>query len=411
MPKIGAAGAADRIILLDGLRGLALFGILIANIRSLSGWAYMEEARQVELAGAAITYWDQFFHYFLIDGKFYTIFSLVFGVSFFLQMERLSTKTDFAGRIFMRRMLVLLGIGLVHIIFVYHGDILTLYALVGMILLLARNWSDRALLIAAVILLLTPLAAASITYLTQQPIDTGLNDLGVKIAIALGARMSDDQIAWFLREDMQGYLSKAMSFWLWRIDYMIVSFRFFKVLAMMLLGLWAGRHILANGLLDNRRLLKRICVWGLIIGLPTNLAYAMTGGFKGQTSPDYLQMTIFYLGVAPLGLAYAAGFALAWPKAKRWLGVLAAPGRMALTNYLMQSVLCVTIFYGIGFGFMGQVPPQGFYAIGCAIFAVQIILSNWWLAHFGQGPMERLWRLGTYGRAKTGSLVDAPASA
>jgi uncharacterized protein len=103
------------------------------------------------------------------------------------------------------------------------------------------------------------------------------------------------------------------------------------------------------------------------------------------------------IGTVPLALAYAAGFALAWPAASRWLGVFAAPGRMALTNYLTQTVVGIVVFYGIGFGLVGRLPLLAIYGVAVLLFTAQVVVSRWWLARHAQGPMEYLWRRWTYG--------------
>jgi uncharacterized protein len=278
-----------------------------------------------------------------------------------------------------------------------------------MILVTMRNWRDRTLLVAAGLLIATPVVWAAVVAVTHQPFTTGLIEVGYNIALAWGARPDDTIIDLLLRGDRAGYLIKVASFWLFRIDYLITSFRFARVLGIMLLGLVVARKLLADGLLTDRRLLWRIFGGGLMIGIPTNVALALMGGEKGQLSPDYLTTTCLYaIGVVPLGLAYASGFILLWPKAQPYLRLLAAPGRMALTNYLIQSVLGVWIFYGIGLGLMTKLPPAEVYLIALAIFAGQVVLSNWWLTRFRQGPMEWLWRWGTYGRAQPMLVQAAP---
>jgi uncharacterized protein len=163
-----------------------------------------------------------------------------------------------------------------------------------------------------------------------------------------------------------------------------------KVFGIMLIGMALGRRLVAGTLLEDRKLLWRMVIWGALIGFPFSIAYALDAK-AGQDSVTAI------LGTAPLGFAYAAAFALLWPHAK-WLAVLAPPGRMALTNYLMHTLLGITIFYGVGFGLVNHLPPLGFYAVALAIFAFQILFSRWWLSRFAQGPMEWLWRRGTYGK-------------
>lgn len=120
---------AERVDVLDALRGLALFGILLANILYWSGWSMVTDAQRLHWAGADVVLWQYRFHHLLVDGKFYTVFSLLFGVGFALQLERLARRGHDGLRIYRRRVLVLLGIGLVHSYLIWDGDILTLYAL------------------------------------------------------------------------------------------------------------------------------------------------------------------------------------------------------------------------------------------------------------------------------------------
>jgi len=158
----------------------------------------------------------------------------------------------------------------------------------------------------------------------------------------------------------------------------------------MLLGMIAGRRLMAGTLLGNRRLLWSLLIGGLVIGLPPTLVYMHLPPHSQASWPSLV-------GTAPMGIAYGAAFLLAWPHATRVLGVLSPVGRMALTNYLTHSVLGALLFYGIGLGLMGRVSIEQVYLIGIAIYAAQILLSRWWLSGHKQGPMETLWRRMTYG--------------
>jgi uncharacterized protein len=180
----------------------------------------------------------------------------------------------------------------------------------------------------------------------------------------------------------------------------VETWRVPKVLGIMLLGLWVGRRLAAGTLLDDRRLQWRVLLVGLVVGLPASVVYAWTPGL-GQASWPSL------VGTVPLGLAYAAAFALAWPHAKGWLGAFVAPGRMALTNYLTHSVLGVLVFYGIGFGLTGRLSIAATYAYATCLFAAQVLFSRWWLSRHAQGPMEALWRRWTYGRPVNGTAASS----
>ncbi|HEY0116862.1 MAG TPA: DUF418 domain-containing protein [Allosphingosinicella sp.] len=396
MEQSAAAPARDRIELLDALRGFALFGILLANILYWSGWIFLEEPQRVALAGEASTHAQHLFHLTLVDGKFYTLFSLLFGIGFSLQLARLQSRGVDGIRIFRRRLLVLLGIGLIHMVLIWDGDILTLYALLGLLLPWFRNWGDRHLLIAAVLLILSPIAGVALfEALGWQP-HVAINGLGDSIGASLGGNPKDP-VGWLQRSDPQAFLAWVLGGWPYAIGTRIESWRIPKVLGIMLLGLVLGRRLAAGGLLDDRRLMWMALAGGLAVGLPFSLAYALTADAT-QTSLSSM------LGTVPLALAFGAGFVLVWPRAKGMLGLLAYPGRMALTNYLMHSLLGILLFYGIGFGLIGRLPPAGFYPIALAILAAQVVFSRLWLARFDQGPMEALWRRLTYGRGRAKPL-------
>ena len=397
----GATARGERIEILDALRGFALFGILMANILYWSGWIMMTEGQRVALAGAEGAAWQYRFHHLLVDGKFYTIFSLLFGAGFALQIARLTTRGEEGLRIYRRRVLVLLAIGLAHSWFVWDGDILTLYALLGLVLPWFHDWRERSLLIAAALLIFAvpPLGMLLFSALGWQP-EQHLYGLGATIAAAHGADPSPDKaIEWMRREDGASHFAWLMSgppfSWGLRIE----TWRIPKVLGIMLVGMAVGRRLAAGTLLDDRALLRRVLLLGALVGIPAGVAYAAIPGLGQRAWPSLV-------GTVPLALAYAAAFVLAWGWAKPVLRHLAPVGRMALTNYLAHSFIGAFLFYGIGLGLVGHLRPPAFYAVALAIFAVQILFSRWWLSRHEQGPAEALWRMATYGRRRT---TAAPA--
>lgn len=402
MTKERESPSGDRIELVDALRGFALFGILLANILYWSGWVLVTPTERLAMADANVQVWQYRFHHLLIDGKFYTLFSLLFGAGFAIQLDRLARRGADGLRIYRRRVLILLAMGLVHSWLIWDGDILTLYALLGLVLPLFIRWSDRALLIgAATLIFVVPIAGITLfDALGWQP-ELWFFGLSDRITQALGVVPGPDLALRLLRSDdltslMTWTLSGTPYSWGLRLE----SWRIPKILGIMLVGMWVGRRLAAGTLAGDRRLLWRIMGLALLIGLPANLAYALTPGL-GQAS------TASVIGTVPLAFAYAAGFALLWPKARPWLGLFAAPGRMALTNYLLHSLIGALIFYGIGLGLIGKLSPPGFYAIAVTIFAAQTSLSHWWLAHHAQGPMEALWRRWTLWRQPLTKTVAA----
>lgn len=388
------ASAAERIVAIDALRGFALAGILAANSLYWSGWDFLSEAQAIALYGAEATRQLGYWHKFLVDGKFYTIFSMLFGLGFPLQLARLEARGADGLRIFRRRLAVLLGIGAFHLLLIWDGDILTLYALLGFLLPWFRNVPDRSLLLWAAGCLLLPLAAAPLFAAMGWAPWRALFGLADALYPELGGPNAD-LVGHLQRPDWGSFFHWKSVGWIIRIHNLLDWWRIPKVLGAMLIGMWVGRRLIAGTLPGDRRLLWRVLAAGLAIGLPASWLYATTPN-TGQNSWGSM------IGTAPLGLAYAAAFALAWPRAQPVLGWLAAPGRMALTNYLAQSLLGSAIYLGIGFGLAGHAPPSTLYAIAAAIFALQVIWSHLWLARFRQGPMEWLWRRLTYAGARAG---------
>lgn len=399
--RAAASSAKERIELLDALRGFALFGILAANILVFSGWTFMSAEERAGLAGAGAAELQHVLHKLLIDGKFYTIFSLLFGAGFAIQLERLTRRGADGLQVYRRRALILLAIGLVHCWLIWDGDILVLYALLGLVLPWFHRLPDRALLAwSAALIFAVPFAGIALFRAMGWPADLGLLSFSDRVAVAIADVDPKDGVRWLRRDDFQAWLAWVVSgpFFSWGLK--LMSWRIAKVLGIMLLGMWIGRRLAAGTLLDNRRFLWRVFLVSALIGIPATVAYALQPGILQS---DWRSL----VGTVPLALAYAAGFALAWPHAKRMLSLLAAPGRMALTNYLSQSVICIVTFYGIGFGFIGDWPPPVFYIYAVALFSAQLLFSRWWLSRHDQGPMEALWRRWTYGDRPVARAVPA----
>ncbi len=388
-----AVAGGSRIDLLDALRGFALFGIFLANILYWSGFGLENDARRLALWGNDAVTAQYRFHHFLIDGKFYSLFSMMFGAGFALQLDRLTARGADGVRIFRRRARWLLVIGLIHAQFLWDGDILTLYALLGLTLPWLHKWSERTLVMAAMLLIFViPIAGALIAnaiginpgaplYALAATMDSwsGVDFDNISSSEFLGQGSWREFAIWCFSGPEYTWASKLEN---WRIP---------KVLGLMLLGMAAGRRLHDGSILENRKLLWQLLVGGLAISIPASYFYAGNPGLNQTSLPSLI-------GTVPGAIAYAAGFALLWPHGRRAMGLLAPVGRMALTNYLSHSVIGAVLFYGIGFGLMGQLSVPAFYAVAVAILVTQLALSHWWLAHHAQGPMEALWRRLTYGR-------------
>lgn len=387
------AGASERIELVDGLRGFALLGILLANFPVFAGLPIARAENFPTLfAGIDPTALNVFFNG-VLDGKFYTVFSFLFGLGFALQLERLLRRRADGVRVFQRRTAVLLAIGLVHLT-LWDGDILTWYALLGFSLPLFRGLSDRLLLaIAALLVFAVPFALRDFGPAIAAPVRAAAEDLFVSLGgpAEVGGRQPD-YIGFIGGGGWREFFIWIAANPLFALADRLENWRLAKVLGTMLIGMVAGRNLIRGSLPDNRRMLWGVLLAGLAIGVPAMWIYA-------QEPPHSQNSTASMIGTLPLGLAYAAAFALAWPQLGAAGRALVPVGRMALTNYLAHTVVGIAVFYGIGLGLMGRVSLLIAFGIALGMFAAQLVLSRWWLAHHAQGPVEALWRRLTYGPA------------
>ncbi len=391
--------AAERLPVVDILRGAALLGILVENILFFSGprvqWQLLPP-----LWPAAVDRAFNFGVLWLEQGKVYSLFAGLFGFGIAMQMQRAGARGFL--RLYLRRLVVLLAIGLVHGLFVWWGDILFQYALLGFCLLPFRRVKDRPLLIAAGVLWLTPvLCAAGLA---------ALSEVARRLGVEGGAGGGQAALWQAAQESLQVYTHGT-----WGAVQRLRMHEFVAaqgdvvmllpgMLMMFLLGLYAGRRGLLRAPAEHARLWRRLLVWGLPSGLAVHLAYAVLALHSDVTQPGLAAggtFVLYALGVPPLALGYAAGLVtlLQRPVWQRALRPLAALGEMSLTNYLLQSVVCTLVFYSYGLGWFGQLRPALSLVPTLVLFALQVVASNWWLARFRFGPLEWVWRWATYGEA------------
>ena len=391
--------AQKRTDLLDALRGFALFGVVWSNYAVLSVWMFMSPDAKAALPGSFLDDPLEAFHTILIDGKFYSIFSMLFGIGFGFFLAK---GNDGLWR-FYRRMLILLVIGWLHLRYLWAGDILFLYSVLGMLLPLFRGLSDRALLITAAVLILSPIAIDAAVVLTNarfDPVAPLVRWLETSDA-AYGNSTFDAFLA--LADGSWQEFSHANSRgWIFRFTNLVESNRPPKVLGLFLLGLLVSRRRIFVDVKQYASLLKRICIGGFAIGLPSSVLLWWTNSHVGYPPEpsSLLRAASYAFSVVPLAMAFASGFALLWGSGawQQRLMVLAPMGRMALTNYLMQSIIAVALFYGIGLGWGTHVSAMAFEGIALGVFIVQVLWSRWWLARFQYGPFEWAWRSLTYGK-------------
>jgi len=303
-------------------------------------------------------------------------------------------------------MAVLLVIGLIHLFFLWSGDILALYAVCGMLLPLFRKLPTRKLMLVAGGLFLVPVLLDAVfgTRLAN-PLEREQWRLCGLYGITeanFGTWLSD---ARSYREVLQ-FLHQGSVERMWEF---VSGHRLFKVLGLFIVGFAVGRERIYADIDGRKPLLKKILTWGLALGIPFGILYtwsSMQGHPWGRVAHDLLYLVSVY----PMGFAYAAGFALAFSRSEEAPGwkLLANPGRMACTNYLGQSVIGILLFYGIGLGLGNRVGLLGTELVALGVYAFQILFSSLWMRAFAFGPVEWVWRMLTYGKRLPLRRLDQP---
>ncbi len=379
-----------RILFLDALRGFALLGIAAANYPEFSLFDFLPDT-----IATASDHTTRFWQTLLVSGKFYTLFSILFGIGFSIIMDSAMRRGVNGLRIFYRRMTVLTLIGLAHLLFLWSGDILLLYALMGMLLPLFRHLPDRQILTSSVICLLLPIPIEAIRQLSGHSPADNLYALWWQTANSVG--ITTDNFATWLRDatsyaDVFAFLRQGAVERMWEF---VSTSRYFKVLGLFLFGLWIGRKQIVQNLSAFRTQLRRVCLTCFIVSLPLNIVMALH-----PTDNSFYQSIIYCIAVYPMGLAYATALALIYlrlPNLNIW-HFLAAPGRMALTCYILQTICGMIIFYGIGFALGAELSLGMSILTSTLVFVGEAVICHVWLRRFAYGPLEWIWRMLTYGK-------------
>src|SRR6478672_4954563 len=403
---VAPVGAGERVEVMDVLRGVALLGILLMNIEAFVG-PMMEAVTGVNARFSGADRWVDAAIYVLVQGKFITMFSLLFGMGFAVMLERANATGASGTRLYARRLLALLGIGLVHALLIWSGDILLTYALLGFVLLLCFRRTPLSRLpkwgIALYLLpLLLTWAMAGFSALSQlDPQAAAEFQKGMAAqAQQITALIDGERAAFGSGSYVQAVAQRATD-----TGTMLGFLVFFgpTLLGVFLFGAWFMRSGVIRDSGAHLPLFRRLRTIGFGIGLPLMLWSAWThptmsfsdaslGSAAAQTAAQVanLLMMLGYLSTIVLAMQLPS-----WAGRLRWL---APAGRMALTNYLMQSVVCTLVFYGYGLGYFERLPRAWQPLFVLALFALQVALSRWWLARYRFGPMEWLWRWMTYAR-------------
>ncbi|MBN8192498.1 DUF418 domain-containing protein [Bacillus sp. NTK074B] len=381
---------SKRILSLDVIRGFSLLGIFIINMISFhSPFLYMDPYTWWKTPEDIGLYpWIDV----LVQASFYPLFAMMFGYGLGIQQQRAVDKGTSFYRFGIRRLLVLLGIGCIHAFLIWSGDILINYAVFGFILLAFMRLSGKGLMWLGGILFLLPQTFFSILLVLM----TFADPTGVMHYTNISALQNS--VAAYASGSFSSIMAQRFEDW-----YMVNSpdnllFLLLSILPMMMIGAAASKLQLLEKVSTHRKiwmvtggstLLLGIVIKSLPLLIASNFAYS------------YIQD---FLGGPFLSVSYAIILSLLLlnEKIMKWSRPLVSMGKMSLTNYLMQSVIGTLIFYSYGFGLYGEVTLTTGTMLAVGIYVIQVIMSEIWLSKFQHGPVEKLWRVLSYGRRNAG---------
>ena len=378
----------QRVDFVDVLRGFALLGIFGANLLIFSGYSdYMTDAQRAMLPTAGIDHILHLLETIFINNKFIGLFSFLFGVSFWLFLDRVNARGLDGTKLFYRRLWWLFVIGAIHGWLLWCFDVLRFYALWAVLLpLFVRTSPKKLLSFALFCAVVGPAVIRGLAGPTAP--NPAIDELAFK-AFSSGSYFEVVRVNWIY----DWYLTLAVG----QIAYQLAVF------GRLLLGLYAARTLMSGDLQSHSSLFKKVLLIAGILGLAGNIIIA--GHFLDAAAASgfifpFLRRLIAEVGYLGLTLAYASGLALLF-QSTRWkhrLMILAPVGRMALTCYLLQTLIGLWLFYGFmpGPNLMGKVGPLWMAAIWLVGYGLQLWFAIVWLRHFRFGPAEWLWRSLTY---------------
>jgi len=419
---IGPVRAAERVLCLDVLRGVAVLGILVMNIYAFA-MPLAAYSNPLVMGGSdALDIGTWFFTHLFFDQKFMSIFSMLFGAGLIMMMQRAEARAAAFGPIYYRRTLWLAVIGILHGYFIWFGDILFHYGLIGMLVFLLRKASPKALITVACAMLPVALLInfTSSFYVQDLQAEAATIEQAQAAGSAIDERQQQTLNEWrdvrplFApdREDIEAEVKAYRGSYVDALAYRapLVAFMQFNLTPVFVVwrvgGLMLiGMALMKLGVLSGDRgtdFYTRMAWLGYGLGIPLAVLSAV---FLDRHDFDPLYAARYggianYFGSILVAFGHIAAVMIAVrSEALRTIADrFGAVGRMALTNYLMQSLVMTTIFYGYGLGLYGEVPRFLQQVFVVALIALQLIISPWWLKHFNFGPAEWLWRCLTYGQ-------------
>ena len=378
MQQIQPTTTSERIVLLDVIRGFAVFGILLSNILIFSGFLSTPFSQLSEYSSASLNHILFYLSNAFVAGKFYPIFCILFGFGFYMQVDKYNKSDKSFVTYYSLRLIILLVIGFMHQI-IWPGDIVTRYALIGFLFLLFRNTTYKQDLYLAITFFALFLLFGF--YFTYFP--AAVDGASKHTAYMTFPGIDNLELIQKLRtEGLSGIYFFYVPFYkfYWAFERLVVNTN-------NLIGLFfLGGYLYKSDFFNKQALKARNLILFFVIGaIGLYLRYYVA-------YPLRIFDTVF------LALFYMSALAMIYKKAwgRKLLQFLVPVGKMALTCYILQTILCITVFYGIGMGLFAQLPLYQIYYIAFAMLAFQAIFCKLWLNYFQFGPVEWLWRTLSY---------------
>ena len=384
----------NRIVTLDVIRGFAIFGIFLVNMPSFNGSEFMVYTGADKIIRLLF---DMF-----IQTKFYTIFSFLFGLGFYIFMTRAEAKGEKVFRLFSRRLLALLLFGILHLVFLWKGDILHTYAIMGFFLLLFYRRKAKTALIWGLVLIISfqfLMGASAILTSFAEKFDDSMNftESMREETLTQGKESIEAYTTLSYTELVKWRIPNELNEVVWNIPLTLPD-----ILGMFLVGLFAGKINLFRRVAELKRKLRITQLITFIISVPPLIAIAWGYSQHEEVTFMYSLGNYFFVHFSgfTLSIFYIVTIALLLEK-ETWQRILKPfryVGQMALTNYLCQTFFGVIVFYG--FGLFGQVSLVEGLLYAVIFYCVQVVFSYLWLKKFQFGPFEWLWRVMTYGKVQ-----------
>lgn len=374
----------NRILVVDALRGFALVSIMLLHNIEMFEVQGAKTFLPLWMVSIDKIVWDTFF--FLFGGKSYAIFALLFGLTYYIQTHNQEEQgNDFRFR-FLWRMFLLMGFGLINTLF-YQGEILVLYAMVGIFLIPFNKMSNKIVFITALILLFQPILWCKLILAINNPSPILIEPSFMPFYMKVGDYLTGDSIFQLMKSNItNGRIASLLWFWEnGRVD---------QSLGLFLMGFLAGRKRIFFNSPKNITLWKKILIISIIVFIPLHILKLNTELISNSKNIINITSSILRLwSNLALMLVLISGFILLFynKKSQKVLDKLSPIGKMSLTNYILQSVVGACIYYGFGLGMYRYLGATYCLIIGIVLAIAMGLFSNYWMKKYKKGLFENLW--------------------